>query len=260
MQRGWFYEKAGKKVGPVDDGAMRDLARAGEITDTTLLWSEGMAQWSTLAELRAARRAPAKAPPLPVRSPVRSAGPAAGPFRRFFARGMDTLACAILVFGLASLIDLAAGSEIVLMIRESNLVIVNIILVPLSCLMNAVSLSVCGNTVGKWAYGLKIVSPDARRAIASDAWFAREFQVWMRGMWFSVPILWLVPALIAYNDIEKRGVTAYDDGRFAVVSERNGSLIPIVLTVAVALLYMVVHKPPSRVYSDDLQGVYSSEY
>ncbi len=49
----WFYEAApGQQQGPVTDGELNDLVAAGRITQTTLVWQDGMAEWQPLREVR----------------------------------------------------------------------------------------------------------------------------------------------------------------------------------------------------------------
>ena len=47
----WYYEDSGEALGPVSIVQMRNLAKAGQITGQTLVWSDGMADWVPLAQL-----------------------------------------------------------------------------------------------------------------------------------------------------------------------------------------------------------------
>lgn len=51
MSAMWFYAKDGEQQGPVAAEVIRERLRAGDITDATLVWKEGMAQWSPLGEV-----------------------------------------------------------------------------------------------------------------------------------------------------------------------------------------------------------------
>ncbi len=63
----WYYEKAGQRMGPVAESELDRLLASGEIDATTLIWSEGMANWTPLAQARPASAgqvaAPGEAPP-----------------------------------------------------------------------------------------------------------------------------------------------------------------------------------------------------
>jgi hypothetical protein len=48
----WYYVEAGKQAGPVDDAGLEALAAAGRVTNETLVWREGMANWQAYGEVR----------------------------------------------------------------------------------------------------------------------------------------------------------------------------------------------------------------
>ena len=63
----WYYEKAGQRQGPITEAELDRLLASGEISATTLVWSEGMANWTPLAQARPTSAgqaaAPGEAPP-----------------------------------------------------------------------------------------------------------------------------------------------------------------------------------------------------
>lgn len=46
----WYYELNGQRQGPVPESALQGLLASGTITQRTLVWREGMANWAPLAE------------------------------------------------------------------------------------------------------------------------------------------------------------------------------------------------------------------
>ncbi len=44
----WYYARDGREVGPISRSAMDRLARRGSLGRDTLVWSEGMEDWTTL--------------------------------------------------------------------------------------------------------------------------------------------------------------------------------------------------------------------
>jgi len=46
----WFYVADGKQAGPVEESTLAELSAAGSILSTTLVWREGMAEWTPLAK------------------------------------------------------------------------------------------------------------------------------------------------------------------------------------------------------------------
>jgi uncharacterized RDD family membrane protein YckC len=48
----WYYVEAGKQAGPVDEAGLDALVATGKITNETLIWREGMANWLAYSEAR----------------------------------------------------------------------------------------------------------------------------------------------------------------------------------------------------------------
>lgn len=55
----WYYAESNERRGPVDDAAFQSLVAAGTITPETLVWSEGMAEWTPYGALGANTPRPA---------------------------------------------------------------------------------------------------------------------------------------------------------------------------------------------------------
>jgi uncharacterized RDD family membrane protein YckC len=47
----WFYIEQGKQAGPVNDEQFEDMRRTGKIQADTMVWHEGMANWTPFREL-----------------------------------------------------------------------------------------------------------------------------------------------------------------------------------------------------------------
>ena len=47
----WFYGKNGEQHGPIEADDIRNRLRSGELSNETLVWREGMSQWSPLGEI-----------------------------------------------------------------------------------------------------------------------------------------------------------------------------------------------------------------
>jgi len=50
----WYYVEAGQQAGPVTEAQFEELRRGGRITEETLVWREGMANWVPCREARSA--------------------------------------------------------------------------------------------------------------------------------------------------------------------------------------------------------------
>ena len=70
----WFYEKSGERNGPVDETELIQLFDAGDITNETLVWKEGMSDWAPFRRCElASGEEILSPPPVPKRELVASA-------------------------------------------------------------------------------------------------------------------------------------------------------------------------------------------
>ena len=60
----WYYEENGNRIGPVDEATMRSLIANRAISIDTLVWTNGMANWTPLQQTQLAAGLPVP-PPMP---------------------------------------------------------------------------------------------------------------------------------------------------------------------------------------------------
>ncbi|NBV52822.1 MAG: DUF4339 domain-containing protein [Verrucomicrobia bacterium] len=60
----WYYEQNGNRVGPVDETTMRSLIANRAISIDTLVWTNGMANWTPLQQTQLAAGLPVPPPSL----------------------------------------------------------------------------------------------------------------------------------------------------------------------------------------------------
>lgn len=58
----WYYEQNGNRIGPVDEATMRQLISDRTISIDTLVWTNGMANWSPLQQTQLAAGLPVPPP------------------------------------------------------------------------------------------------------------------------------------------------------------------------------------------------------
>jgi TM2 domain-containing membrane protein YozV len=61
----WYYEQNGNRMGPVDEATMRSLIASRTISIDTLVWTNGMANWTPLQQTQLAAGLPVP-PPTPL--------------------------------------------------------------------------------------------------------------------------------------------------------------------------------------------------
>ena len=58
----WYYEQNGNRIGPVDEATMRGLIANRTISIDTLVWTNGMANWTPLQQTQLAAGLPVPPP------------------------------------------------------------------------------------------------------------------------------------------------------------------------------------------------------
>jgi TM2 domain-containing membrane protein YozV len=58
----WYYEQNGNRIGPVDEATMRQLIADRTISIDTLVWTNGMANWTPLQQTQLAAGLPVPPP------------------------------------------------------------------------------------------------------------------------------------------------------------------------------------------------------
>jgi TM2 domain-containing membrane protein YozV len=58
----WYYEQSGNRIGPVDEATMRQLIADRTISIDTLVWTNGMANWTPLQQTQLAAGLPVPPP------------------------------------------------------------------------------------------------------------------------------------------------------------------------------------------------------
>jgi hypothetical protein len=61
----WFYAVNNERLGPVDEGQLRQLVAEGVVTPDSLVWTAGMAQWTPAKAIPGLYTAPGMPPPVP---------------------------------------------------------------------------------------------------------------------------------------------------------------------------------------------------
>ncbi len=65
----WYYEQNGNRIGPVDGATIRQLIADRTISIDTLVWTNGMANWTLLQQTQLAAGLPVP-PPMPQGTPA----------------------------------------------------------------------------------------------------------------------------------------------------------------------------------------------
>lgn len=224
----WYYTIDGKQNGPVSETEFIKLFETAELGPDTLVWSEGLDDWTPALKIEGLiptdfNPPPAPLPPSPndvwpesnlnARPPSGSqvrhrARPWVRPWVRYWARTMDFiifcfLAGIILGFVYPSALEIPDGLFGILLLFAYNFV-------------EPAMFAAWGTTPGKALLRVRVRNADGGRLSYSEA-LTRVFKVWFRGQGLGIPIVALFTQINAYNRLTKKGKTTWDrEGNISV--------------------------------------------
>jgi uncharacterized RDD family membrane protein YckC len=157
-------------------------------------------------------------------------------WQRCFARGVDYAICGLLI-----IIALPA-----LMTQP----LVLMFFIPLLwVILEPICLLICGNTVGKALFGLRLISYHTK-----PKYFWRSIAVWIAGMGCGIPVISLLTALKTAVTLQQKGETYWDNRfGFQVIAEPANIMRTMLLTIAVVLIVAVSGIWKKATYLEDAQ-------
>ncbi len=254
----WFYSKDGEPIGPHDTEYIRKIYISNEIDSATLMWQEGMAEWTRLDQLSIfADIRNSTPPPLPKESRENSENKGApkrfaktneysdqnvndeynvkskeiiihyqgGPWSRYFARMFDisvfSFVFAILFLNLSYWIMSSKDYEVLMNASEYTF---GILVVPGGFLINSVVITIFGNSPGKLFFGLRAVPVNSSTKFGFQGNLIREIRVWFYGMALALPILSIVTMFLNYREVSLGRPARYDVGFANMKAEPIGKI------------------------------------
>ncbi|MHC4380447.1 MAG: RDD family protein [Planctomycetota bacterium] len=244
--RTWYYAKAGKQFGPLEEEVLRSLFVERRLPMDTMVWTEGMANWmpaSTFEVLVPADAEPeAATPPPPPPPPVQDEPPpmpsrkgrAVHPWHRYWARYID-----IFLYGSVGGIFLSVFYERAF--TWSDLTYSMMFLLSYA-FVEPILITTFGTTPGKALFRIRLRNRDGSILNYRQA-FDRSLKVYLRGEGLGIPILALFLHMRAYSTLMSDGITSWDKEGGVVVEHdslspaRNLVLTGIVLTLVGIILW-----------------------
>jgi uncharacterized RDD family membrane protein YckC len=235
VERVWHYVQDGKSEGPIPESEMLQMLAQGRLGVNTLVWTESMTDWTPAGRIEVFHNQ-LTALPLVVAPPTtslrqraesaRAQGvPQVRPWVRYFARSSDFWICGFLVGMLTGIAGLAT---------DIPQIIFGLAIPFVWIFIEALLLSTCGTTPGKWLFNTWVADSMGNRLSFSNA-LSRAFSVWFMGLGLGLPIVNLITVIVSYVKLKNEGITSWDrEGRCAVIHERLSGL-----RIAVAILVII---------------------
>ncbi|MFI3188812.1 hypothetical protein BCS42_06695 [Crenothrix sp. D3] len=157
-------------------------------------------------------------------------------WQRCFARGVDYAICGLLII-------------IVLPVLMTQPLMLMFFIPLLWVILEPICLLICGTTVGKALFGLRLISYHTK-----PKYFWRSIAVWIAGMGCGIPVISLLTALKTAMTLQQKG-EAYWDNRFGfqVIAEPASIMRTMLLTIAVMLIVAASGIWKKATYLEEIQ-------
>ena len=146
------------------------------------------------------------------------------PWRRYFARLSDTIINGLLgaaVFFVSwSLLASVSFTSFIEGSLASNGIFMSAVISFMAMLVNGLSIGVCGNTLGKWLFGIKVRHQDQSKLTIRNA-INREWAVLVWGLGFGIPVINLIMSWKSLRSLQDAGITSWDKDLAFVVQHQN---------------------------------------
>lgn len=188
---------------------------------------------------------PRKGEPIFVGSSIGTPG-LAGPWTRYFARVFDLSFLGTILMTAITLILPYISLAMSLQWYMADSRVAFLVLLPVIMLINAVIISLLGNSIGRAIFGIKPVPLDGRTKFSFRENVRRELTVWVQGLALGIPVLNFFTMIPAFGRVSKGLPTTYDLGIASVRSFSDnkirrafGMLLVIALLVGITTLNAV---------------------
>lgn len=160
-------------------------------------------------------------------SPVDADAPKPGPWRRLIARQADFIPEFVFVA-----IFLAA-------LGISNEMVFGVAACLLAMLLDSAVYAICGNTLGKWLMGIRIVTQNGL-ALPAREYLIRNLRVLWGGYGLFIPLVSLFTMYTQYNRLNRNEETTYDEAMQFKAVRHNSNAVKSFFGVAYLLIFFIV--------------------
>lgn len=221
----WYYNDGGTQSGPVTENELTGLLEQGKVSPETLVWSEGMKEWTALRLIDDFSVSPYAPPALSGDAAVSwdhytPTGSQIRPWMRYWARGFD--------IGLAGVVAGVVLEFVYPQALELPDVVFGIILTAIYIPVEALLLSSFGATPFKALLNIRVRNQNGDKLSFREA-LARSLNVWIRGLGLGLPIITLITNYTSYQRLSSSGATSWDAEGNHTVSHRKLAVWRILL-------------------------------
>jgi uncharacterized RDD family membrane protein YckC len=250
----WYYAADNRQAGPVSEDQLRALMKSGQIRRNTLVWRAGLERWKKASQFDAfADLFPATPPPAAIQpsvpvsqvtqppivlQPPSADASLARPWPRLWARYIDV---ALFLVVLMASLGFAHGyyDFELIEITEKNAFVAVLFMLPVVSLCLAVTMSIFGTTPGKAFLGIRVVKQVGWNGFVFH--LTREFMVWISGLGFGLPIVFLFTMFHQYRRVAAGNPTGYDEGFASVQGKSSALRVLVAVLLFIGSLVWVIY-------------------
>lgn len=264
----WYFVSAdGRQQGPQNRASLLAMYVDGGLSANTLVWSAGMQNWQPFGKVFKDSLPPSiPAATVPPPSPTQSnnsieytaqdesrtfMSSGLHPWRRYFAKLIDISLLGVPPFMLLlfSIGYFFPGQSAGLVKVLDNEIIASVLFIGAWIPIEAIFLSVFGNTPGRWLYGIYVRSSNGEKLSFGKA-IERTSLVAVQGLGVGIPIIALFTQLFAHSRLKKTGTTLWDTSVGSIVWHMKWdpfrAVLCVIATVGVFFLIVVLNVIGSR--------------
>ncbi len=155
------------------------------------------------------------------------------PWRRYLARWVDIfIYINLIIYPAAKLlgpdlinfyIDQISSLQFFIILLLGHIAFFGLVLI-----LNTVLITVAGNTLGKFLFGVRVLDKDQQPLNLSKI-LKREFYVLMKGLAFGTPVIALITQIYGYLDLTMEQTTNWDKRLNTIVIHRKGNTKQLIL-------------------------------
>lgn len=239
MKDEWWYAIDQNRQGPVSLDAIRKMRSDGILSESSLVWRDGMPTWLPFSEVPDLRQSSPIVPPALAKSASQNL-PSVSSTRRAIARFIDWQAMSVLgAFPIGfALALLHPGFASWIQKPGSEYLLGWLVVTPLALVAEAVVFGLFGTTLGKGLLAITVTTVDGHRPTSSQ-YLRRQFDVWCSAGSF-VPFLYLAFVVAWESRLRKVGQASYDENKFNVTAPKLGFLRGVAVAAVLFALLIVL--------------------
>mgnify|MGYP000730506242 CR=1 FL=1 len=180
------------------------------------------------------------------------------PWRRFLARNIDLLTSGILVYFLIISVITRFFPEMAVRLSQvvANELVAGFVLYILWIPIEAVFLCTLRTTPAKWIFGIFIQKIDGSNLSFSEAIY-RVFYVYLKGEWFGIPFIKLIPNYFSYQRLKASGETSWDMEIGTRVTHRKWGVVRAGSAIGLTCLTIVIYS--ILIKGNNKNNIYNSQ-